>query len=327
VIHKLRVGVIRGGPSHEYDISLQTGANVLSALGEHHVGKYEAHDIHIDQEGKWHYDGVPVNIGDLSNRLDVAVNALHGNYGEDGKIQHVFELHGIPFTGSGSLGSAIGMNKVLTKKVFASHGIQTPLSRTVSSQRIKEEFGDIHNEFYDTLILPVVVKPIKSGSSVGVTIVRKYDELPHALLKAIHFDDTVMIEDYVKGIEATCGVIDDFRGEELYALPPVEIRPDTEFFDYAAKYAGKSSEIVPATFSHIIKHNIQNLAKKIHRALGLRHYSRSDFIIHPSRGIYALEVNTLPGLTGESLFPKSLRAVGSDTPEFIDHLIQLAIRR
>ena len=136
-----------------------------------------------------------------------------------------------------------------------------------------------------------------------------------------------MIEEFIPGIEATCGVIEGFRGEELYALPPIEIRPMTKFFDYEAKHQGMSQEIVPATFQDKFKRAIEGLAKKIHQAFGLRHYSRSDFIIHPRRGIYVLEVNTLPGLTGESLIPKSLRAVGSDTHELVDHLIQLALKR
>jgi len=327
MIHKLRVGVIRGGPSHEYDVSLNTGANVISAINENYFSKYQTHDILIDREGLWHFDGMPVSLDRLANRVDVIFNALHGNYGEDGKIQHIFESHSLPFTGSGSLASALGMNKMLSKKVFRDHDILTPQSRLLSAERITNEPSELYEELFDTLILPVVVKPLCNGSSVGVSIVRKYDELPQAVEKAVSFDDIVMIEDYIKGIEATCGVIDNFRGEELYALPPVEIRPIAEFFDYEAKYAGKSQEIVPATFSQKIKLAIQELAKKIHRALGLRHYSRSDFIIHPKRGIYALEVNTLPGLTNESLLPKALRAVGSDTPEFIDHIIQLSIAR
>lgn len=325
--HKLRVGVVRGGPSDEYEISLQTGANVLRSLSDYHEGKYHAHDILIDQDGNWHFDGVPVTIDRLCNRIDVAFNALHGTFGEDGKVQHIFESHNLPFTGSGSLASAVGMNKVLSKKVFLDHEIQTPNYRLVNAEDIAYRLSDLHDDFYRSIILPAVVKPLKNGSSVGISIVRNYDEFPAALLKAVHYDDEILIEDYIRGIEATCGVIDSFRGEDIYALPPIEIVPDSEFFDYAAKYLGKSREIVPATFSHRLKEMIQELSRKIHRALGLRHYSRSDFIIHPKRGIYALEVNTLPGLSGESLMPKALRAVGSDTHYFVDHIIELAHRK
>jgi len=162
-------------------------------------------------------------------------------------------------------------------------------------------------------------------SSSRQEIVRSYAEIPAALKNAALHGDAVLIEEFIPGIEATCGVIEGFRGEELYALPPVEIRPMNEFFDWEAKYEGKSREIVPATFADHIKQTIQELAKKIHRVLGLRHYSRSDFIIHPKRGIYALEVNSLPGLTDESLFPKAMRAVGSDTHELVKHVVEMAV--
>jgi D-alanine-D-alanine ligase len=148
-----------------------------------------------------------------------------------------------------------------------------------------------------------------------------------ALTKAAEHGDSILVEEFIPGIEATCGVIEGFRDHELYALPPIEIRPHAGFFDYDAKYQGKSQEIVPATFSESIKKSLEELAGKVHRALGLRHYSRSDFIIHPRRGIYVLEVNTLPGMTDESLLPKALRAVGSDVHELIDHVIKLAMNR
>lgn len=327
MIHKLRVGVLRGGPSHEHDISLMTGESVLDVLRDDLVGYYHTHDIYIDKNGNWFLDSMPLELADIGRRVDVVWNALHGPYGEDGKVQHILEVHGIPFTGSGSLASAIGMNKVLTNRMLAEHGIQVPRSESVSVEDIRTRLDHMVQNFYRTLILPVVVKPVRNGSSHGVTMVKWYKDLPGALVKAAQYDDEVMIEDYVKGIEATCAVVDDFRGEEIYALPPVEIRPHTNFFDFDAKYNGKSDEIVPATFAEKYKHAISEMAKKVHEVMDLAHYSRSDFIIHPTRGISFLEVNTLPGLTKESLMPKALRAVGSDLPEFVHHVIQLAQKR
>jgi D-alanine-D-alanine ligase len=149
-------------------------------------------------------------------------------------------------------------------------------------------------------------------------------ELAPALLEAARHGRSVLIEEYISGTEATVGVIEGFRGQELYVLPPVEIRPRNGFFDYEAKYvAGKSEEIVPATFSAKLKEELAILAWKAHRALGLRHYSRSDFIISPRRGIYILETNTLPGLTEGSLVPLALRSVGSDTVDLVEHLIKI----
>ena len=325
--HRTRIGVIRGGPSNEYEVSLQTGASVLSVLRDKMSDKYLVKDIFIDREGYWHVDGILVDPVDILSKVDVIFNALHGPYGEDGRIQTFFETHGKPFTGSGSLGSSIGMNKVLSKKVFKDHGIKTPHHTIVTKNEIENNLDAVVKKLFHSFLLPAVVKPASSGSSVGVSIVNYYKELPEALKKSAIHSDVVLIEEMIKGIEATCAVLDNFRDQELYALPPVEIRTANSFFDYEAKYEGQSQEIVPATFSHVIKEEISELARKIHRALGLRHYSRSDFIIHPRRGIYALEVNTLPGLTKESLLPKSLRAVGSDIHEFVDRVIQLAMNR
>lgn len=325
-MHKPRIGVLRGGPSSEYDVSLNSGGAVLDALHKRLEHLYQARDILIDKKGSWHLDGVEFAPEDIASKIDVAFNALHGTYGEDGKIQAFLEAHRMPFTGSGSLASAVGMNKILSKKVFASHGIRSPYWVETSSDRVLKENDAVARELFNSFVFPAVVKPVSSGSSVGVSIVRTYEELIAALALAAQHGDTILIEEFIPGIEATCGVIEGFRGHEIYALPPIEIRPHAGFFDYQAKYEGKSQEIVPATFSETIKKSLEELAAKVHRALGLKHYSRSDFIIHPRRGIYVLEVNTLPGLTGESLVPKALRAVGSDLHELIDHLIQLSLK-
>jgi D-alanine-D-alanine ligase len=321
--HHIRVGVLRGGPSNEYDVSLESGKEILSALRTHFSDQYHARDIFIDKQGNWHIDGVPHAPEQAITKIDVIFNALHGAYGEDGKIQHFLETHGIPFTGSGALGSAVGMNKVLTKNMFQAHGIKTPRWKEISAEEIINNTDEVVRMLFNSWHLPLIVKPVSSASSVGVSLVRSYAELPEALAAAV-IHGNVLIEEYIPGIEATCGVIEDFRGHELYSLPPIEIRPYASFFDHVGKYNGKSEEIVPATFSIETKRELEDLARAIHRVLGLRHYSHSDFIIHPRRGIYVLEINTLPGLTSESLLPKALRAVGSGIHEFAQHLLSLA---
>ncbi|MEI8327747.1 MAG: D-alanine--D-alanine ligase [Candidatus Taylorbacteria bacterium] len=323
--HRKRIGVLRGGPSNEYEVSLKTGAAVLETLQKHFEDRYHAKDIFVDKKGNWHVDGIEMKLDSALRSVDTIFNALHGSYGEDGKVQSILEHHGKPFTGSGSLASAIGMNKILAKKMFQNHKLKTPLFLEFRSDRIQSEIDKIVAEVFNTFTMPAVVKPASSGSSVGISVVKYYDGLPVALREAAKHDDLVMIEEFIPGIEATCAVVEGFRGQDLYALPPVEIRPGNEFFDYAAKYEGLSQEIVPATFASKTKLAIEDLARQIHRALGLKHYSRSDFIIHPRRGIYILEVNTLPGLTNESLLPKALRAVGSDLNEFVGHVIELSL--
>jgi D-alanine-D-alanine ligase len=319
-MHRIRVAVLRGGPSNEYEVSLKTGATVIKHLSPE---KYNVKDILIDRNGIWHMHGIPVTPNDVISSSDVIFNALHGNFGEDGKVQHILEMHNIPFTGSGSFASAVGMNKQMAKDIFKKEKIKTPESKLIESlHELSQKVHEIHRSFP----YPVVIKPMTGGSSVGVTVARNAGELGDAIAKAWHHSDKIMVEEYIMGKEATCGVIDDFRNHEHYALPPIEIRPHKgRFFDYEAKYEGKSDEIVPGNFSYEEKKEIERLAILAHRALGLRHYSRSDFIIHPKRGIFILETNSLPGLTEESLIPKALHAVGAPISHFLDHLIHLAI--
>ena len=320
-MHKIRVGIIRGGPSNEYDVSLKTGATVLANLPE----KYHGRDILIDRSGVWYMNGLPITPHEALTHVDVAFNALHGNYGEDGKIQQLFETHGIPFTGSGSFASVIGMNKYLSKEVYKKEKIKTPQSRLIDS--LVDVSKGAH-KIFQAFPLPVVIKPISSGASIGVTIVKNFSDFDEAVRKAFEHSGAVLVEEFIQGKEASCGVIEGYRDQEFYALPPIEIRPhEGRFFDYEAKYQGKSDEIVPGNFTESEKRELEALAIAAHRALGLRHYSRSDFIIHPKRGIFILETNTLPGLTEESLIPKSLKAVGASVSHFLDHIIQLAISR
>ena len=317
---KKKVGVLRGGPSSEYEVSLKTGKSVIDNLAD----RYEVLDIFIDKEGTWHYLGTPIKPEHVFKKVDVIFNALHGAYGEDGTVQKLLDTFGIPYTGSTALASAVGMNKVLSKKVYKDNNIKTPIHKTISkSSDIKAEVVNL----FKTFPMPVVVKPVNGGSSVGTAIAKTITDLELTIIDALKYSDKALIEEYISGKEATCGVIDNFRNEAVYALLPVEIRKPTEsaFFDYNAKYNGQSQEICPGNFTIEEKNIIQKMAQEAHSALGLRHYSRSDFIIHPKRGIYILETNTLPGLTGESLLPKSLKAVGCTLPDFLDHLIKLAL--
>jgi D-alanine-D-alanine ligase len=322
---RLKIGVIRGGPSAEHDVSMATGAAVLAAIRSKLDEHYEGVDVIIDKQGNWSVEGQPVTPSQAFRYFDLAWNALHGTFGEDGKIQSLFETHDVPFTGSGSLGSAVGMNKILTKKLLKEAGIKSPYWKEIPSADVQKDVHAATDALFSSFLFPAVVKPAASGSSVGVSIVRTKSDIPAALLEAAQHGDVILVEEYIQGDEATCGVIDGFRGQDLYALPPIEIRPVNSFFDYHAKYAGQSEEIVPARFAQDVKRELEDLAKRVHKLLQLRHYSRTDFMIHPRRGIYVLEVNTLPGMTEQSLIPKALRAVGSDLHELIHHIIKLEL--
>lgn len=319
--HKIKVAVLRGGPSSEYDVSLKTGESVL----KHLPSKYEGVDIFISRDGTWHLHGMPRKPADALKHVDVAFVALHGQYGEDGKIQRILEHIGIPYTGSASFPSAVAMNKHLTKNALArlKDKIKFAFHKIFTKEEVEEK--GMHQIFRE-IPHPSIVKPVSAGSSVGVTVIHKFDDLEDALKYAFEHSDSVIVEEFIEGREATCGVLDQFRNQKHYALMPVEIIPakKSPFFDYKAKYGGESQEICPGNFDTETKHIIQEAAQAIHQELGLRHYSRSDFIVHPRRGVFFLETNTLPGLTSESLLPKSLHAVGSSLPEFLDHVITLA---
>ncbi len=322
--------MLRGGTSPEYDVSLKTGGAVLKYLPSE---KYAPVDVLITKNGEWHVNGLPADLPKVSRNVDVVFNALHGAYGEDGKVSALLDHFSIPYTGSKAIPSALGMNKQLAKELFIKAGIKTPVFRVISRQKengekvTENDAREVAFEVFRTITPPWIVKPVSGGSSVGASVVRSYPHLVEALLSAKDAGDDLLLEEFIRGKEATCGVIDSFRGKETYSLLPIEIRPapSRAFFDYESKYGNETEEIAPGNFTREESAEIQRLAVLAHNTLGLRHYSRSDFIV-TTRGIYILETNTLPGLTESSLIPKALHAVGSSMPEFLDHVINLAMR-
>lgn len=318
---KIKVGVLRGGPSGEYEISLQTGANVLKNLGEQYIPQ----DIFISRDGIWHLGGVGKAPDKILQQVDVVWNALHGSYGEDGKVQKILESFDVPFTGSLSFPSSIGINKELSKKLFLSHGYKTP---TYAILNPKDNTRERVIELFQSFPQPSVIKPIASGSSVGITIAKDFPTFFKGIENAFRHGGKVIVEEYIAGRDAMTGVIDNGGGKRAAALFPVEvIKPkDRDFFDYESRGHEETRRIVPTNFSPEEKSAMQHMALTLHGALDLRHYSSFDFIVTPNRGIYILEVNTLPGLTAQSLFPASLNAVDISMPEFIDHVLTLALR-
>ena len=319
-----RVGVLRGGIGHEYEVSLKTGATVLEHLPRE---KYQPRDILITRDGKWHLDGLEIQPARLRHGLDVVFNALHGEFGEDGQVQTLLDGALLPYTGSGRLGSALGMNKVAAKEIMTKAGLRVPRGVQLKfNPEIKAEV--VAYDAFLKISPPWIVKPVGSGSSVGVYLAKNFDELVLAVDECFKISRAILVEEYVRGREATCGVVDDFRGHKVYPLLPIEILPPPEkkLFDYEAKYSGQSREVCPGQFSVEEKRELAELAAMVHQLLGLKHYSRTDFIVSP-RGIYILEINSLPGLTAESLVPKSLAALGVSLPHFLDHVVSLALNR
>jgi len=321
-MQRIKVAVLRGGPGAEHEVSIKTGKNVLENLSD----KYIPIDVFVAKDKSWYIDGVSIAPEKIFRNVDVVFNALHGEYGEDGKVQQLMDHFGVGYTGSKALASALGMNKVLAKELFINAGLKTPLYKVI---RNGDDLEGLDHTIFKTFPMPAIVKPGGSGSSIGVSLVKVLKDIIPAIKNALKYSEVVIVEEFIKGKEATCGVVEDFRDEKVYSLLPLEIKKpeEFEFFGYDAKYSGKSSHVSPGNFSVKDKKTMQGMAVEAHEVLGLRHYSRSDFIVSAKRGIYILEVNTLPGLTKESLLPKSLEAVGCSMTYFLDHVINLALAK
>jgi len=286
--NKIRVGVIRGGISDEYEVSLKTGDAVLGSFSDSH----HPVDILVTKDGTWHIDGMPVTHEDVSRQVDVVFNSLHGAYGEDGRLQRTLDTFGLPYTGSTALSSALTLNKLMAKEALKDAGIKMPKIRTA---RKGDDLSVISKNIFEKFMFPVIVKPVSSGSSTGVTLVNGFNELESTLRELTNEHDMVMIEEYIKGKEASCGVIQDFRDEDIYVLPVVEVDKQ------------RCSNMCPSSFTKDEKRELGELARKVHETLGLKHYSRSDFIVTP-RGIYFLEINALPALEKGSPFTEALES-------------------
>jgi D-alanine-D-alanine ligase len=316
-----RIAVLRGGPSEEYDVSMQSGNAVLRALAD---SDYPHREITITKNGDWLSGGKKLTQDQAFQGIDVVFIALHGAFGEDGQIQRILERRNIPFTGSRGLASGIAFNKELTKHTLRPHKINLAKHRRISREErhtLKDEIAQIIAD----LGTEVFVKPVSNGSSFGARRVKDHTKLHSTLEELLDLYDHLLIEEYIEGTEATVGVLGDFRGESLYSLPAVEIIPpaDHDFFTYENKYDGSTSELVPGRFSPEIKAEMARIARLAHTEVGCHQYSRSDFLVRNNE-VFFLEINTLPGLTGESLFPKAAEAIGLDFKNLIYHLIETA---
>lgn len=299
---------------------MRTGAAVLRALDK--LG-YPTKDITVTKEGEW-LDGGKVRRPEQAlTGIDVVFLAFHGAYGEDGTVQRFLTTHHIPYTGSRALASAVAFHKGLTNQQVTNSGIRTARHYVYDTdvEPTEEPLAALLDDAIDKLVL----KPLQSGSSIDVHAGVSVAEAMALLQDLRKKYGQIMIEQYLSGREVTVGVVDAFRGEDVYTLPPVEILPPENyaFYSYEAKYTGVTRLNCPATLSAAERDAVLQMAQTVHRTLDLRHYSRSDFIIVDGTP-YFLEVNTLPGLTEHSLFPQALDAVGVTYDEFVNHLVQRA---
>ena len=340
----MKITVLMGGTSAERDVSLASGVRVAEALrscGHEVLSVDTAHGILSAPDEQALLSGkivktIPPDVqalvrlnaqlpGTLRSlpQTNVVFLALHGGQGEDGTLQALLDLTGVPYTGSGHLASALAMDKDLSKHLFRVAGVPTADWRMAPISGIgnrESGIGDFATEVERELRLPVVVKPSKQGSTVGLSIVREIGALRDAIEEAAKYDDEVMVEQFIPGRELTVGIL----GDE--ALPVGEIIPVHEIYDYECKYtAGMAREIFPADLTAEETRTIQDLARRAFRALKLRGYARIDFRMSPDGVFYCLEANTLPGMTALSLIPQAAAAAGISFPELCDRIIRLAL--
>lgn len=296
-----RVAVILGGMSAEREVSQMTGESVARVLSER---GYNVSVIRVAHD-------LPARL--LAARIDVVFNALHGRYGEDGCVQGLLEVMGIPYTGSGVLASAIGMDKIVSKRVWQTLGLPTPEWRAVAAGEI------IGASFALPAKLPLVVKPAAEGSSVGVSIVRERSKLVTAITKARAFGGEVLLERYVAGKEVTVGILG------ARALCAMEVVAEGEFHSYDVKYtAGKEQFLLPAPLSKKAYDRVIDLALEAHRAIGAESYSRVDLRVDAHEAPFLIEINTLPGLTNLSYLPKMAAHFDITYPDLVETILDAA---
>jgi len=307
---QMRLALIAGGKSAEREVSLKSGDQVFKALDKN---KYaiRRYDPLFDLE----------QLVREAPELDVALIIMHGRGGEDGTVQGLLDLLGLPYQGSGVLASALGMNKEMSKILYQQAGLK--VARALFFNQAE---APTSREIEAALGLPAVIKPVNEGSSIGVTIARTREELETGLAAAFGYDRRILVEEFIAGTEVTGGVLGN---DHLQALPLVEIVPASAypFFTYEAKYQpGATHEICPARLDPDLTARAQQCALTAHQALGCRGYSRTDMRVRQGE-VYVLETNTIPGMTATSLFPQAAQAVGIDFSALLDTLITLALEK
>ena len=348
-MEKIKLGVIFGGTSTEHDVSIVSGTSVLRNLSKE---KYETYPIYIDKNGNWseyRYNNETLKIGDTPEtskqieniceylrKLDVVFPVMHGLKGEDGTIQGLLELLGVKYVGSKVLGSSICMDKAYAKIIFEKAKIDQ--AKYVYIRKCNDSYIYIKHDFTEQkmdidnltqrieqeISYPMFIKPSNSGSSVGINKANNIEELKHAIEYASKFDKKILIEENIEAREIECAVLGN---EEVEASILGEIKPADEFYSYDAKYNNKESKtLIPAELTQQMEHNIQEIAKKAYKAADCKGFARIDFFIDDKNNkIYINEINTIPGFTEISMYPKLWEASGLPYTNLLDRLIDLAL--
>lgn len=308
-----RIAVVCGGTSTEREVSLRSGRAVYDALCRSGCHRVTLFDLTAD------------NVSELlSSKPDIAFLALHGKGGEDGCIQGALELSGIPYTGSGVGASAVCMDKILTKQVLMAAHIPTA-SFAVKRREECDDIAAVSEELLEAVGLPMVLKSPCQGSSIGVVIVRKKEDIAKGISEIFTYGDRLLAEAFLEGVEITVPIVGN---DVLTVLPDIEITSEREFYDYKAKYtSGLCHHIIPSRISDGERERALDISRQAYRVLNCRGLSRVDLIVDRQRGPMVIEVNTLPGLTEMSLFPDAARAAGLSFEALIFTLLELGLER
>ncbi|KKQ03980.1 MAG: D-alanine-D-alanine ligase [Parcubacteria group bacterium GW2011_GWB1_36_5] len=306
---KLKIGVLFGGKSAEHEVSVNSARNVINALNSK---KYQVISIKIGKDGKFDFS--------IIKKVDVVFPVLHGPFGEDGSMQGFLKLTNVPYVGAGVLGSAVGMDKDVMKRLLRDADI--PIGKFIILHNGEKK---LFSEIEKTLGLPVFVKPANLGSSVGISKVKNKKEWHRAIKSAFFYDSKIIVEENIPGREIECSVLGN---EKPMASVPGEIIANQEFYSYDAKYAGAGSEaVVPAKLNENTIKRVQELAVKVFKTLNCEGMGRVDFFVKDSGEIIVNEINTIPGFTSISMYPKLWEASGIPVSKLVDKLIELAIER
>lgn len=302
------VAVVMGGPSAEREVSLNTGAAIANALRKY--GYTNVVEIDLD----------PRNFGKqlAESKAEVVFNAVHGLYGEDGRLQTLLEIREMPYTGSGMIASVSCMDKVITKRMLRDAGISTPACLIIN----KKESG-IKEKIMQRFSLPVVIKPASQGSSIGVEIVKEEAQLDEALANAFKYSRDILVEEFIGGKELTVSMMQ--KDGEVVALPVIHIAPHSGTYDYHSKYTkGATEYICPADLDEETTKKVQEISKQAYEVLGCSGVARADVMLDEEGNGYVLEINTVPGMTATSLVPKAAAAAGISFPELCNIILQSA---
>lgn len=316
---KYKVAILRGGTSDEHGISIKSGQQFKKRIDE----LQNVTDITVDRAGNWYVEGIPYERKNLVRDFDMVINTMKGAEGEDGRLSKYLDTFGVKHTNAPVFGSTLSHNKNEYKKFLKRHEIKTPHSVLIDSDLdVEAQKRDLHNKMF----LPAVVKPVANGSSIGVFIAKDFDQMKKYVDWILKRDRFALVEEYIEGLDVSVLTTRDFRNQEIYSFLPVGIdTPDVVTYDH--KFNNSHTFFPIHSLSRDQKEMVEDIAKSVHAKLDLDALAMTDFRVHPKRGVYALETNTVPSLEDKSVYDESLKLVGVSEDELVEHIINLSLSK